>query len=76
MNSAQHQFFNMVVESAKDARAGLHDQAWILLGILMFGAIVVLGFLCVRLLQIGGSKSAALETAEGRREFELWLRGS
>jgi len=76
MNAAQKKFFNMVALSASDARAGLHDVAWTVLGLLMIGAIVALGLLAIWLLRGGLSNYCSLFRSEGRQAFEHWLRES
>ncbi len=76
MNGAQHKFFEMTVQSLGRARAGLHDVAWVLLGLLMLSAILALGLLSVWVLRGGLSRYSSLESAEDRRAFEDWLRES
>jgi hypothetical protein len=76
MNSAQHQVFNMLVQGAHESRADLHSIAQDCLGILILGAILVLGLIWIWILTGGLSKCLSPGSTQERKALENWLAES
>jgi hypothetical protein len=76
VNSAQHQFFNALVESAHESRLQMHDIAWMLLGVLLTVAILFLAGFWLWLLRGGFDNYFCLNSVRGQRIVHEWLRKS
>jgi hypothetical protein len=74
MTESQHKLFNMLVQSACESRANLHEVAWTLLGALMVVGLIMLAAAGIWILNGGFSKYCYLNANCGRRVNEDWLR--
>jgi hypothetical protein len=74
MNAAQHNFFNMLVQSASESRTDLHEIAWCVLGVLLVAAMLGLGAFWIWILGGGLSRYCSLDSPAGRRIIEAWAR--
>jgi hypothetical protein len=74
MTESQHRFFNSLVQSASDSRANLHEVAWILLGVVLLAALIVLTVAGIWILNGGLSAYYRPNSPAGRKEIEDWLR--
>ena len=76
MNAAQHQLFNMLVQGASESRADLHSAAQDCIGIILFGAIILLGLTWMWVLTGGLSKYLSTGSPQERKALEEWLGDS
>ena len=63
MTAAQHRLFDMLVQSASESRAQMHETAWILLGALSLLGIVALSGLLLWISNGGLAEQYALYCA-------------
>jgi hypothetical protein len=63
----------MLVQSACESRANLHEIAWILLGALLIGATTALTIVWIWIVKGGFSNYFYLHCPAGRRQVEDWL---
>ena len=73
MNSAQYHFFNALIESAHESRLHLHDFAWVLLGVLLLAAILIMSAFWLWVLRGGFEEYYGLNSVHGRRAIIAWL---
>jgi hypothetical protein len=76
VNSAQHQFFSALIQSAHESRIQLHDIAWVLLGVLLMMTVLLLSALWLWVLRGGFDDYFCLNSARGQRIVHEWLRKS
>ena len=76
MNSAQRQFFNMLVQGANESRADLHTAAQGILLILMLGVIIVLALAWLWILRGGLTRYLTSGSALERKALQEWLETS
>ena len=74
VNSTQYHFFNALIESAHESRLHLHEVAWVLLGVLLFAAILIMSVFWLWVLQGGFEKYYGLNSVHSRRTIQEWLQ--
>ena len=73
MNTAQHQFFNLLVQKACESRVQLHEVAWIVIGLLLVSGLFVFGLIWVWIISGGFSRQCCLDSVRAREVLKCWL---
>ena len=66
----------MLVQSACESRASMHESAWTLLGVLLAAGVILMVAVLFWIFNGGFSKYYHLDSAVGHKVIEAWLRES